>query len=182
MRSVHTLLQRAAAELGWDGVVVPDVAVLGQQVSAVVRLLPDVHEWRTQNGWPPRADPSWFRSWFEPEAHDRLPVAAVELVGVLVSESTTDRALQSCGTLLTLAPCAVMLPRSGESQAWSYIELDYYGIGVLVADESSAELMVPPEDRSPEFGPSLFGRWLLEVLYERVLKESHAPAETSSQS
>ncbi|GGP61245.1 hypothetical protein GCM10010185_37240 [Saccharothrix coeruleofusca] len=29
---------------------------------------------------------------------------------------------------------------------------------------------MPPEDRSTEFGPSLFGRWLLEVLYERVLK------------
>jgi hypothetical protein len=181
MRPVQTLLQRAATALGWDGVVVPDVAVLGQQVSAVVRLLPEVHEWRTQNGWPPRADPSWFRSWFEPAAHDRLPVAAVELVGVLVSESTTDRALQSCGTLLTLAPCAVMLPRTDESQAWSYIELDYYGIGVVVGDDTTADLMVPPEDRSPEFGPSLFGRWLLEVLYERVLKESHAPAGTRPQ-
>ena len=109
-----------------------------------------------------KADPSWFRSWFEPEAHDRLPVAAVELVGVLVSESTTDRALQSCGTLLTLAPCAVMLPRSDASQAWSYIELDYYGIGVVVGDDSVAELMVPPEDRSPDLDarqvPSLLHR------------------------
>ena len=50
-----------------------------------------------------------------------------------------------------------MLPRTEESQAWSYIELDYYGIGVVVADDSTADLMVPPEDRSPELGRSLFG-------------------------
>lgn len=72
-------------------------------------------------------------------------------------------------------------PRTDESQAWSYIELDYYGIGVVVGDDTTADLMVPPEDRSPEFGPSLFGRWLLEVLYERVLKASHAPAGSSPQ-
>ena len=38
---------------------------------------------------------------------------AVELVGVLVGESTVDRALQSCGTLMTLAPCSVVLPYAG---------------------------------------------------------------------
>ena len=175
---MQPLLQRAAAALDWQGIVVPDVAVLGQQVSAVVRLRSDVHEWRAANGWPPRADPSWFRSWFEPAAHDRLPVAAVELVGVLVGESTVDRALQSCGTLMTLAPCAVVLPRTEDSQSWSFIELDYYGIGVVTVDDAHAELMVPPEDRSREFGPSLFGRWLLEVLYDRVLKECEAPVKS----
>jgi hypothetical protein len=178
MLPVQPLLQRAAAALGWHGIVVPDVAVLGQQVSAVVRMRSDVHEWRAANGWPPRADPSWFRSWFEPAAHDRLPVAAVELVGVLVGESTVDRALQSCGTLMTLAPCAVVLPRNEDAQSWSFIELDYYGIGVVTVDDTGAEQMVPPEDRSSEFGPSLFGRWLLEVLYERVLKEAHAPVKS----
>ncbi|GLZ35903.1 hypothetical protein Lesp02_80900 [Lentzea sp. NBRC 105346] len=175
---MQPLLQRAAAALDWQGIVVPDVAVLGQQVSAVVRLRSDVHEWRAANGWPPRADPSWFRSWFEPAAHDRLPVAAVELVGVLVGESTVDRALQSCGTLMTLAPCAVVLPRTEDAQSWSFIELDYYGIGVVTVDDTHAEMMVPPEDRSSEFGPSLFGRWLLEVLYDRVLKECRAPVKS----
>jgi hypothetical protein len=169
---VQPLLQPAATALGWRGTVVPDVTVLGQQVSAVVRLRADVHAWRVANGWPPGADPSWFRSWFEPAAHDRLPVAAVELVGVLVGESTVDTALQSCGTLMTLAPCVVVLPASQGGQSWSMIELDYYGIGVVAVDEAGgAELLVTPEDRSTEFGPSLFGRWLLEVLYERVLKE-----------
>ncbi|MFE9743335.1 hypothetical protein ACFYOT_00360 [Saccharothrix saharensis] len=177
---MQPLLHHAASALGWRGVVVPDVAVLGHQVSAVVRVRADVHEWRTANGWPPQADPSWFRSWFEPAAHDRLPVPAVELVGVLVGESTVDRALQSCGTLMTLAPCSVVLPAPQGAESWPLIELDYYGIGVVAVDGSgAAELLVPPEDRSTEFGPSLFGRWLLEVLYDRVVKEVPADARVN---
>jgi len=178
---VQPLLHQAASALGWRGTVVPDVAVLGHQVSAVVRVREDVHEWRSANGWPPQADPSWFRSWFEPTVHDQLPVSAVELVGVLVGESTVDRALQSCGTLMTLAPCAVVLPGPQGRESWPLIELDYYGIGVVAVTESgSADLLVPPEDRSTEFGPSLFGRWLLEVLYDRVLKDVPASSRVSS--
>lgn len=176
---MQPLLHLAASALGWRGIVVPDVAVLGHRVSAVVRVRADVHEWRSANGWPPQPDPSWFRSWFEPAAHDRLPVPAVELVGVLVGESTVDRALQSCGTLMTLAPCSVVLPASQGARSWPLIELDYYGIGVVAVDPAgTTELMVPPEDRSTEFGPSLFGRWLLEVLYDRVLKEVPAQVNT----
>ncbi|HEV7907637.1 MAG TPA: hypothetical protein VGP03_05825 [Pseudonocardiaceae bacterium] len=178
---MQPLLQPAASALGWHGVVVPEVDVLGHEVSAVVRMRADVHEWRSVNGWPPGADPSWFRSWFEPAIHDQLPVAAVDLVGVLVVESAVDQALQSCGTLMTLAPCAVVLPTPQGSQSWQLVELDYYGIGVVTADDAgAAELIVPPEDRSTEFGPSLFGRWLLEVLYERVLKDIPAEARVLS--
>jgi hypothetical protein len=178
---VQPLLHHAASALGWRGIVVPDVAVLGHQVSAVVRVRADVHEWRTNNGWPPHSDPSWFRAWFEPSVHDRLPVSAVELVGVLVGESTVDRALQSCGTLMTLAPCAVVLPGPQGNESWPLIELDYYGIGVVAVEGSGhTELLVPPEDRSTEFGPSLFGRWLLEVLYDRVLKEVPVDARVNS--
>ncbi|WP_367132105.1 hypothetical protein [Saccharothrix sp. HUAS TT1] len=178
---MQPLLHHAASALGWRGIVVPDVAVLGHQVSAVVRVRADVHEWRSANGWPPQADPSWFLSWLEPATHDRLPVPAVELIGVLVGESTADRALQSCGTLMTLAPCSVVLPAAQGAESWPLLELDYYGIGVVAVDEAgAAELLVPPEDRSKEFGPSLFGRWLLEVLYERVVKDVPANARVSS--
>ncbi|KAA2263809.1 hypothetical protein F0L68_09040 [Solihabitans fulvus] len=171
---MHSLLQPATSALGWHGIVVPDVAVLGHQVSAVVRLRGEVHDWRAGNGWPPQSDPSWFRSWFEQTHHDHLPVAAVDLVGVLVGESTADRALQACGTLMTLAPCAVVLPGPQDAGTWPLIELDYYGIGVVAVDTATgdADLLVTPEDRSTEFGPSLFGRWLLEVLYERALQVS----------
>ncbi len=91
---------------------------------------------------------------------------------MLVNAPAADRALQSCGTLMTLAPCVVVLPETPPVGSWSVIELDYYGVGVVAADRArrSANLVVPPEDRSAEFGPSLFGRWLLEVLYDRVVE------------
>ncbi|RJQ69107.1 hypothetical protein D5S17_31285 [Pseudonocardiaceae bacterium YIM PH 21723] len=162
-------LQCAAEALAWRGVVIPDVEVLGQRVSAVVRLRHDVHDWRSRNGWPPESDPSWFRSWFDPSLHDQIPVPGVDLIGVLVPENRIDRALRSCGTLMTLAPCAVVLPAT-DMDPWPLIELDYYGVGVVTIDaEGTPAPVVPAEDRSTEFGPSLFGRWLLEVLYAKVL-------------
>jgi hypothetical protein len=169
MPAVPLSPQHAASALGWHGVVLPDVGILGHRVSAVVRILDEVDRWRRANGWPPQPDPSWFRTWFSPGPRDRTPLPAVELVGILVSESDADRALTACGTLISLAPCAVVLPDSLLASPLPLSELDYYGVGVVGGDnETGASVIVPPEDRSGEFGPSLYGRWLLEVLYERV--------------
>ena len=167
---VHQL-EHAARALAWDGYLIPDVEVLGARVAAVARLCPEVHEWRTINGWAPQANPSWFHSWAEPTSHDHLPMPAVDLQGVLVRVSKVKRALTACGTLMTLAPCAVVLPYDHPHRPWPLTELDYYGIGVVNAGlEGPAELVLAPEDRSAEFGSSMFGRWLLEVLYSKVLK------------
>jgi hypothetical protein len=163
--------QRAAAALSWRGVVVPDVGILGFRVSAVVRVREDVDQWRRANGWPPQPDPSWFRRCFDAAPMDRTPLPAVELVGVLVSETDAERALNACGTILTLAQCAVIVPAELGSDPWPLSELDYYGVGVVTGDDADgATLVVPPEDRSGEFGPSLYGRWLQEVLYDRVVR------------
>lgn len=164
--------KHAVSALGWEGTVISEVAVLGQRVSAVVRLRADVHRWRTENGWPPAPDPSWFHSWFEPTFHDVVPVPAVELVGILVSESSADLALEACGTMMTLAPCAVLVPEQAERNPWPLIELDYYGVGLVTfAGDDTATLEVAPENRADEFGTSPFSRWLLEVLYDRFVTE-----------
>ncbi|MCI2417769.1 hypothetical protein MOQ72_10055 [Saccharopolyspora sp. K220] len=164
-------LQHAARALGWDGQLIPDVEVLGARFAAVARIRHDVHQWRSRHGWAPELNPTWFRSWSEPSTHDHLPVAAVDLLGVLVPVSHARNALQACGTLLTLAPCAVVLPADHPYQPWSMLELDYYGVGVVNADfEGPADLVIAPEDRTAEFGSSMFGRWLLEVLYSKLLE------------
>jgi hypothetical protein len=166
----------AASALGWCGFVIPDVGVLGHRVSAVARLVAEVDRWRRASGWPPEPDPSWFRTWFNPGPRDRSPLPAVELVGLLVAESDTERALTACGTLISLAPCAVMLPDTTLGEPGSPLqvtELDYYGVGVVAEAGSGARVVVPPEDRSGEFGPSLYGRWLAEVLYDRIVRGRH---------
>lgn len=165
--------QHAASALGWRGVVVPDVGVLGYRVFAVVRVRDDVDRWRRANGWPPQPDPSWFRTFFYPGPLDRSPLPAVDLVGILVVESEPERALTACGSLISLAPIAVVVPEPVVDDPWplSLSELDYYGVGVVAGDTAeNAEVVVPPEDRSVEFGPSPYGRWLQEVLYDRVIK------------
>ena len=132
--------------------------------------------WRRSNGWPPQPDPSWFRTWFNPGPRDRSPLPAVELVGLLLSESDTERALTACGTLISLAPCAVVLPETvvGAGSPLPVTELDYYGVGVVAfTEQGCARVIVPPEDRSGEFGPSLYGRWLQEVLYDRIVRGLH---------
>jgi hypothetical protein len=164
-------LEHAAFALGWDGHLIPDVEVLGARFAAVARIRSDVHRWRSEHGWAPEPNPTWFRSWSDPNIHDHLPLAAVDLLGILVPVSKARHALRACGTLMTLAPCTVVLPGNHPYKPWPMIELDYYGIGVVTAcADGPAELLLAPEDRSAEFGSSLFGRWLLEVLYSRVLE------------
>lgn len=172
--------QRAIAALGWRGLVIPDIAILGHQVTCVVRLLHPVHAWRKANGWPPEADPTWFRSWSDPDLFDRLPVSAIEIVGFAVPETEAAQALNYCGTLLTLAPAAVVMssnpPTGTPTDPWSLFELDYYGVGVVRVNSATATVLVQPENRSAEFGKTLFGRWLQEVLYEKALAQLATPA------
>ncbi len=50
------------------------------------------------------------------------------------------------------------------------------GIGVVTAgNDEPAELVLAPEDRTAEFGSSPFGRWLLEVLYSKLLDQQNNP-------
>lgn len=174
-------LEHAARALGWHGCLIPDVEAFGTRFGAVARIRPDVHRWRVAHGWDPQLDPSWFRSWSEPDRHGHLPMPGVDLVGALVPVSKARRALRSCGTLMTLAPCTAVLPGDHPYRPWPLTELDYYGIGVVRAGpEGPAELVLSPEDRSIEFGSSLFGRWLLEVLYSRVLERAHRRPESAT--
>lgn len=174
-------LQHAAGALGWDGQLIPDVEVLGSRFTAAARIRPDVHKWRSRNGWSPELDPAWFRSWSEPDEHDQLPVSAVDLQGILVRVSDPADALRACGMLLTLAPCVVVLPPDHRCDKLSMLELDYYGAGVVRAGyDGTAELVIRPEDRTAEFGSSMFWRWLLEVLYSRML-ELPALSENTSE-
>lgn len=166
--------QHAARALGWHGPLVTDVEVLGTRFAAATRIRPEVHRWRSEHGWAPELNPSWFQS--EPDEHDRIPVPAVELDGLLVPVSRARYGLEACGTLMTLAPCAVVLPAGHPYRPWPVLELDYYGIGVVTAgNDEPAELVLAPEDRTAEFGSSPFGRWLLEVLYSKLLDQQNNP-------
>lgn len=141
----------------------------------MVRVQENIDNWRRTHGWPPHSDPSWFRTWFDPTTVDSTPLPAVKLVGVLVAETDAERALAACGTLVSHAPCATVLPYGAAEESLPLSELDYYGVGVVIGDnQHNARLVIPPEDRSVEFGPSLYGRWLLEVLYDRIMRDQHA--------
>ncbi|SFS53455.1 hypothetical protein SAMN05660874_01590 [Saccharopolyspora flava] len=148
--------------------------MLGTRFTAVARIRQDVHQWRLHHGWGPELDPAWFKAWSEPEHHDQLPVAAVDLIGILVPVSKPSRALRACGMLLSLAPCAVVLPGQHQEDPLSMLELDYYGAGIVTTGPDDAgRLVLEPENRAAEFGSSMFGRWLLEVLYSRLLENPH---------
>lgn len=176
-------LEHAARALGWRGTLITDVDVLGARFSAVTRLHPEVHRWRATHGWHPRTDPAGLHSWSEPAEHDHLPVSAVDLVGVLITVGKARKGVRACGSLMTLAPCAIVLPAEHPYQPWPLTELDYYGVGVVrTGPHGPADLLLSPEDRRCEFGASLFSRWLLEVLYGRMLDHAEPAGHTESAS
>ncbi|GAB3554995.1 hypothetical protein J2S53_002106 [Actinopolyspora lacussalsi] len=173
--------EHAARVLGWHGHLVSNVEVLGSRFTAVTRLRPDVHQWRTAHDWPPQAEPSGVHAWAEPDGPEQVPVPAVDLIGVMVRVSKARRATRACGTLLTIAPCAAVLPGDHPYRPWALTELDYYGIGAVTTyRDGPARLVLSPEDRRAEFGTSLFERWLLELLYQRVLRQEFHSTESTS--
>ncbi|MGB8202504.1 MAG: hypothetical protein WCF33_22940, partial [Pseudonocardiaceae bacterium] len=69
--------------LGWDGVVLPPMVLLGRRVVAVATLLDDVHERRISSGWGPVTDRVSVSTWDWPELRHLAPPPAVTLSGII---------------------------------------------------------------------------------------------------
>lgn len=71
--SVDELARKAAALLGWNGVVLPATTLLGRKVSIVAKLKTDVHAERIAMGVGPVADRALVDTWTWPELAATAP-------------------------------------------------------------------------------------------------------------
>ncbi|GAA2665782.1 MULTISPECIES: hypothetical protein [Actinosynnema] len=172
--SVEELASVAAVRLGWHGVVLPEMVLMGRKVVVVADLIADAHAERLCLGATPEVDRATVSTWVWPEMDGRVPPAAVRIVGVLAVARHWRTALASAVPFARFGNAAAVLPAS-VALSHDYLanclpRVRRYGVNVLLADESS-ELTtdvcgrnetVPVEDTATT-------RWVNELVYERVL-------------
>ena len=172
--SVEELAAAAAIRLGWHGVVLPEMVLMGRKVVVVAERLADAHAERVCVGAGPEADKTTVSTWVWPEMEGRVPPAAVRIVGVLAVARHWRTALASAVPFARYGNAAVVLP---ESVAFSHDYLSNclprvrrYGVSVLLADDDK-DLSVDVTGRQ-EHAPAedtAITRWVNELVYEQVL-------------
>ncbi|MEU4740294.1 hypothetical protein AB0G02_07455 [Actinosynnema sp. NPDC023658] len=172
--SVEELAASAAVRLGWHGVVLPEMVLMGRKVIVVAQLLADAHAERLCLGAAPETDRTTVSTWVWPEMDGRVPPAAVRIVGVLAVARHWRTALASAVPFARFGNAAAVLPTSvvftHDYLANCLPRVRRYGVSVLLADEelqlstdvAGRNETVPVEDTATT-------RWVNELVYERVL-------------
>ncbi|MEU5691074.1 hypothetical protein [Actinosynnema sp. NPDC020468] len=172
--SVEELAAAAADRLGWHGVVLPEMVLMGRKVVVVAELLADAHAERVCLGAAPESDRTTVSTWVWPEMDGRVPPAAIRIVGVLAVARHWRTALASAVPFARFGNAAAVLPTSvaftHDYLANCLPRVRRYGVSVLLADDDRAlttdvagrNECVPVEDTATT-------RWVNELVYEQVL-------------
>lgn len=180
--SVEELSRKAAALLGWNGVVLPETTVLGRKICVVARLRTDVHAERIAMGMGPVVDRATVDTWTWPELAATAPAPAAEILGVLAVARHWRTAMASAVPFARYGEAAMVLPSP------AVLTEDYvgnclpraraYGLGIVTADpngmidldlEGHNERMILDEDP--------VSRLVNEFVYDQLLRGTEAPAE-----
>jgi hypothetical protein len=164
----------AAERLGWRGVVLPPMDLMGRRVSVVAELLPDAHAERLCLGSRPVLDRTTVSTWVWPEMDGRVPPAAVRLVGVIAVARHWRTALVSAVPFARGGNAAIVVPGS-VALTHDYLvnclpRARRYGLSVLTAhpDEDITVDVAGRHDDVPVEDTSV-SRWVNELVYDQVL-------------
>ncbi|MBN6035515.1 hypothetical protein [Amycolatopsis sp. 195334CR] len=168
------LATEAAAKLGWHGVVLPEIRLLGRKVNLVARLRTVAHAERIAMGVAPVTDRAVVDTWTWPEFVASAPAAAVEIVGVLSVQRHWRTGLAALVPFARYGETAMVLP-SAATLTEDYVDnclprARTYGMAVLTADEEAAvetDLLGHSERLLVTGDP--ISRWVNEVAYELLL-------------
>ncbi|OXM51441.1 hypothetical protein [Amycolatopsis alba] len=180
--SVEELSRKAAALLGWNGIVLPETTVLGRKICVVARLRTDVHAERIAMGMGPVVDRATVDTWTWPELAATAPAPAAEIIGVLAVARHWRTAMASAVPFARYGEAAMVLPSP------AVLTEDYvgnclpraraYGLGIVTADpnavtdldlEGHSERMILDEDP--------VSRLVNEIVYDQLLRGTELPAE-----
>ncbi|KAA9166751.1 hypothetical protein FPZ12_000625 [Amycolatopsis acidicola] len=178
--STSYLAGAAAAQLGWEGVVLPEVTILGRRVCVVAKLRTDVHAERIAVGIGPVTDRTTVATWTWPEFARTAPAPAAEIVGVLSVARHWRTGMASVVPFSRYGEAAMLLPTS------AVLSKDYvdsclprarsYGIAVVSADEhANVERDIPGRPERTLLPQDSVSRWINEMVYEQLLASYDLP-------
>jgi hypothetical protein len=171
---VDELAEAAAKEMGWQGVVLPEMRLLGRRVNLVVELVTEVHAERICLGQMPVTDRASVATWVWPEFAGKVPEPAVRVIGAIAVARHWRTGLANVVPFLRYGDAATVVPTS------VVLTHDYvmnclpraraYGIAV-VRTETNAEvdLDLPGRAERAHAGVDGIHRWIAELAYDKVL-------------
>jgi hypothetical protein len=170
-------LARAAVDaLGWDGVVLPPMVLLGRRVVVVADIIGEVHEQRTSSGWGPVTDQVSVSTWNWPEMQHLVPPSAVTLSGVIAPARHWRTGLTGAAPFASLCATALLLPAHIARNVECLTHAEYYGPTVLAAagpHDVDLEAVDVVHAGRPRPGvttrPAATSRWVHELVYDRLL-------------
>ncbi len=170
------LARAAASALGWDGVVLPPMVLLGRRVVVVASLLGEVHERRMNSGWRPVTDRVSVSTWEWPEMRHLVPAPAVRLNGIIAPARHWRTGLTGAAPFAGLCPTALLLPAHIARNVECLSHAEYYGPTVLAAagphdvDPDAVDVVHVGRTRAVATTPStVTTRWVYEMVYDRLL-------------
>jgi hypothetical protein len=180
--SVDELARAAAAQLGWNGVVLPETTILGRKVCVVAKLRTDVHAERIAMGAGPVADRATVDTWTWPELAGTAPAPAAEIVGVLVVARHWRTAMASAVPFARYGEAAMVLPSP------AILTEDYvgnclpraraYGLAVVTADPNAMiDLDLEGRTERVVLAEDPVSRLVNEIVYDHLLRTAEVPAE-----
>ncbi|MEU8630869.1 hypothetical protein AB0C38_01780 [Amycolatopsis sp. NPDC048633] len=179
--SVDELARAAAAQLGWNGVVLPETTILGRKVCVVAKLRTDVHAERIAMGAGPVADRATVDTWTWPELAGTAPAPAAEIVGVLAVARHWRTAMASAVPFARYGEAAMVLPSP------AILTEDYvgnclpraraYGLAVVTADPNAMiDLDLEGRTERVVLAEDPVSRLVNEIVYDHLLRTAEAPA------
>ncbi|RSD20174.1 hypothetical protein [Amycolatopsis eburnea] len=179
--SVDELARAAAAQLGWNGVVLPEITILGRKVCVVAKLRTDVHAERIAMGAGPVADRATVDTWTWPELAGTAPAPAAEIVGVLAVARHWRTAMASAVPFARYGEAAMVLPSP------AVLTEDYvgnclpraraYGLAVVTADPNAVvDLDLEGRTERVLLAEDPVSRLVNELVYDHLLRTAEAPA------
>lgn len=180
--SVEELSRKAAALLGWNGVVLPETTVLGRKVCVVARLRTDVHAERIAMGMGPVIDRATVDTWTWPELAATAPAPAAEIIGVLAVARHWRTAMASAVPFARYGEAAMVLP-SPAVLTEDYIgnclpRARAYGLGIVTADPNSMiDLDLEGHNERMILDEDPVSRLVNEIVYDQLLRGTEVPAE-----
>jgi hypothetical protein len=164
----------AAKELGWSGIVLPEMKLLGRRVCLVVELVTEVHAERICLGQGPVTDRASVATWVWPEFSGMVPEPAVRVVGAIAVARHWRTGLANAVPFLRYGDAAMVLPTS------VVLTNDYvmnclpraraYGVAVVSTEpDAEVDLDLPGRAERAHAGVDGVHRWLTELAYDKIL-------------
>ncbi|WP_410637792.1 hypothetical protein [Amycolatopsis sp. lyj-346] len=179
--SVDELARAAAAQLGWNGIVLPETTILGRKVCVVAKLRTDVHAERIAMGAGPVADRATVDTWTWPELAGTAPAPAAEIVGVLAVARHWRTAMASAVPFARYGEAAMVLP-SPVILTEDYVgnclpRARAYGLAVVTADPNAVvDLDLEGRTERVVLAEDPVSRLVNELVYDHLLRTAEVPA------